>query len=219
MKEFSLRVEESDSKMRLDLYLIKNALKKKLGISRTSIQKLILDSKVTLNDKPIKSHHRVKPGELFKIKIEEPKPYNAEPEQMPLDIVYQDSDLAAVNKPSGMVVHPACGNYRHTLVNALLYHFKNLSHLHPQRPGIVHRLDKDTSGILVVAKNDKTHLALAKQFAKHSIRRQYVALVKGKMEFDEDVIDLPIGRDPKNWKKMSIDFGKRENMPRLITGH
>lgn len=209
MKEFSLKVKKSDAGMRLDLYLIKNALEKKLGMSRTSMQKLILQGQVTLNDKPVKPHHRIKTGELFKIKIEEPKPYDIEPEQIPLDIVYEDSDLAVINKPSGMVVHPAAGNYQHTLVNALLYHFKDLSRIHPKRPGIVHRLDKDTSGLLVVAKNNRTHLGLAKQFAKHTIKRQYTALVKGRVEFDENVIDLPIGRHPKNFKKMSIDFGEK----------
>jgi 23S rRNA pseudouridine1911/1915/1917 synthase len=209
MKEFSLKVGKSDSGMRLDLYLIKNILDKNLGISRTSIQKLIRDGKVTLNDKSVKSHHKVKTGELFVIKIEEPKPTTIEPEHIPLDIVYQDSDLAVINKPSGMVVHPGSGNYQHTLVNAILYHFKDLSHIHPKRPGIVHRLDKDTSGLILIAKNDKTHLGLAKQFAKHTIKRQYTALVKGKMEFDENVIDLPIGRHRRNFEKMSIDFSKK----------
>lgn len=209
MKEFQSKVQKSDSGMRLDLYLTKNVLEKNLGFSRTSIQKLILEGRVTVDGKPTMAHYRVKTGELVNIKIEEPKPCNIKPEQIPLDIVYEDSDLAVINKPSGMVVHPAPGNYQHTLVNALLYHFKDLSHINPNRPGIVHRLDKETSGLLVVAKNDKTHLALAKQFAKHTIKRQYSALVKGSMEFDENLIELPLGRHPKNWKKMSIAFGEK----------
>lgn len=209
MKEFSLKVEKSDSGMRLDLYLIKNAVKKNFGISRTSIQKLILDRNVTLGGKSTKPNYKVKAGELVKVNLVKPKPYNIEPEQINLDIVYQDRDLAVINKPAGLVVHPGSGNYEHTLVNALLYHFPILSRLHPKRPGIVHRLDKDTSGLLLVAKNDKAHLFLSKQFAKHTIKRQYIALVKGKMEFDEDMIDLPIGRNSKNWKKMSVDFSKK----------
>lgn len=108
-----------------------------------------------------------------------------------------------------MVVHPAPGNYQHTLVNALLYHFKTLSDVNPQRPGIVHRLDKDTSGLLVIAKNNFTHLGLAAQFAKHSIKRKYVALVKGKVEFDEDIIEMPIVRHPDKRKNMSVGFGKK----------
>ena len=207
MKEFNLSVEESDAGIRLDLYLTRHALEKNIGISRTAIQKLIQDGKVTLNGKPISAHHKIKAGELFNVKLEETKPDGIEPESIPLDIVYEDSDLAVINKPSGMVVHPGAGNAQHTLVNALLHHFKDLSHIQPNRPGIVHRLDKDTSGLLLIAKNDKAHLALAEQFAKHTIKRQYTALVKGSVEFDENVIELPLGRHLKNWKKMSVDFG------------
>lgn len=209
MKELNLKVEKSDSGMRLDLYLMKNAAEKKLGVSRTSIQKLIFEGQITINGKPRKVHYKIKTGEIINIKIEEPKPFNIEPEPIPLDIVYEDSDLAVINKPSGMVVHPAVGNYQHTLVNALLYHFKDLSRINPKRPGIVHRLDKDTSGLLVIAKNDETYLGLAKQFAKHTIKRQYIALVRGSVEFDENVIDLPLGRHLKNFKKMSIDFSEK----------
>lgn len=208
MKEFSLKVERKDSGMRLDLYLIKNILAKKQSISRTAIQKLIKEGKVILRDKSTKANYKIKTGDLFKINFEEPKPCAIEAESIPLQIIYEDDDVAIINKPAGMVVHPAAGNYQHTLVNALLYRFKNLSRINPQRPGIVHRLDKDTSGLLVIAKNDKAHLALTQQFAKHSVKRQYTALVKGSMEFDENVIELPLGRHPKNWKKMSVAFGK-----------
>jgi 23S rRNA pseudouridine1911/1915/1917 synthase len=112
------------------------------------------------------------------------------------------------------VVHPAPGNYAHTLVNALLYHFKNLSDINAQRPGIVHRLDKETSGLLVIAKNNQAHLGLSKQFSQHSIKRKYIALVKGKMEFDENIVDLPIGRHPHKRKEMSVGFGKNAKSAR-----
>ena len=125
-----------------------------------------------------------------------------------IKIVYEDDNIIVINKPAGLVVHPAPGNYEHTLVNALIYCFKNLSDINPQRPGIVHRLDKETSGLLVIAKNNTTHLALARQFAKHSIKRKYIALVKGKMEFDEDIIELPIGRHPRRRKNMAVGFAK-----------
>lgn len=207
MKEFNFTVEESDVGIRLDLYLARYASEKKIGISRTAIQKLVREGKVTLDGVPISVHHKIKVGELFNVKFEETKPDNLEPEPIPLDIIYEDNDLAVINKPSGMVVHPGAGNAQHTLVNALLYHFKDLSHIQPNRPGIVHRLDKDTSGLLLIAKNDKAHLALVKQFAEHSIKRQYTALVKGRMEFDENVIEVPLGRHSKNWKKVSVDFG------------
>ncbi len=124
-----------------------------------------------------------------------------------MEVIYEDKDLALINKEPGLVVHPAPGHYTHTLVNALLHHFKNLSDVHPQRPGIVHRLDKETSGLLVIAKNNFTHLALTSQFAKHSIRRKYIAIVKGRMEFNEGVIELPIGRHPVKRKSMSVGFG------------
>jgi 23S rRNA pseudouridine1911/1915/1917 synthase len=121
--------------------------------------------------------------------------------------VYEDEDLAVINKPGGLVVHPAPGNYEHTLANALLFHFKKLSDINPQRPGIVHRLDKDTSGILVVAKSNHVHLALSRQFADHSIKRKYIALVKGKMDYYENVIELPIGRHPFKRDQMAAGFG------------
>jgi 23S rRNA pseudouridine1911/1915/1917 synthase len=116
--------------------------------------------------------------------------------------------LAVINKPPGLVVHPAPGNRKHTLVNALLSRFKKLSAINPQRPGIVHRLDKETSGLLVIAKDDATHLELARQFAEHSIKRKYIALVKGRMKFDEGVIEMPIGRHPYKRKSMAVGFGE-----------
>jgi 23S rRNA pseudouridine1911/1915/1917 synthase len=209
MQEFSLKVEDPDSGMRLDLFLIKKTAEKDLGLSRTTIQKLIRDGYVKVDDRPTRAHYKIKTGELVWLSIQERQSLDLEGENIPLDIVYQDNDLAVINKPSGMVVHPASGNYQHTLANALLYHLKELSHINPERPGIVHRLDKDTSGLIVVARNDQAHLNLSKQFAKHTIKRQYTALVKGSMEFDENVIELPIGRHKRNWDKMSVDFGEK----------
>jgi len=210
MKDYIFKALPQEAGMRLDLFLTQNSFKNNLGFSRTFIQKLILEKKVTLGNLAlIKPHYKVKVGDELKVVIEEKKPNILEAENIPLDIVYEDCDLAIINKPSGLVVHPAPGNYEHTLVNALLYHFKELSSVNLQRPGIVHRLDKETSGLLVIAKNNAAHLALTKQFAKHSIKRKYIALVKGRMEFDENVIELPIGRHPIKRKNMSVSLGKK----------
>jgi 23S rRNA pseudouridine1911/1915/1917 synthase len=209
MAEYVLKVSAEQAGMRLDVFLAQFSDSNNLGLSRTFIQKLIRDGKVILGDSPqLKPHYKVKSGDRLKVIIEEKKSGILRPENIPLDIVYEDEDLAIINKPAGLVVHPAPGNYEHTLVNALLYHFKSLSDINPQRPGIVHRLDKETSGLLVIAKNNFAHLALSKQFAKHTIKRKYIAVVKGKMEFDENVIELPIARHPVKRKNMSVGFGQ-----------
>jgi 23S rRNA pseudouridine1911/1915/1917 synthase len=210
MQEYKLNVSSKEAGMRLDLFLLEFSKHKELGFSRTSIQRLLKQGKVTLKNNPLpKSHYRVKTGDEVRISIEDKKTDTITPENIPLDIVYEDEDLAIINKPSGLVVHPAPGNYKHTLVNALLYHFKNLSDINPQRPGVVHRLDKETSGLLVITKNNPACLNLAQQFAQHSIKRKYIALVKGCMEFDENIIELPIGRHPLKRKNMSVGFGKK----------
>jgi len=230
MQEYVLKVDEHEANTRLDLFLMEFSKKKNLGLSRTFIQRLVLDGKVTVNSSNlinpalapplytraglackggIKPHFKVKTGDEIMVRIEDKKPSILKAEEIPLDIIYEDEYLAIINKHAGLVVHPAPGNYEHTLVNALLYHFKKLSDINPQRPGIVHRIDKETSGLLVVAKDNVTHLALAKEFAKHSIKRKYIALVKGKMEFDENIIELPIGRHPYKRKNMSVGFGKK----------
>ncbi len=210
MQEYVLKVSAQDANMRLDLFLIEFSKKNNLGLSRTFVQKLISDGKVTVSSANLaKPHFKVRAGDEIRVCIEDKKPSILKAEEIPLDIVYEDEDLAIINKYSGIVVHPAPGNYEHTLVNALLYRFKKLSDINPHRPGIVHRLDKGTSGLLVVAKNNVAHLALAKQFAKHSIKRKYTALVKGKMEFDENIIELPIGRHPYKRKNMSVGCGKK----------
>lgn len=209
MQEYILKVLSEDSGKRLDLYLLEFFNSQKLGLSRTSIQKAISEGKVLINGEVfIKPHLKVKPEQEIIFKLEEKKGTVPSAEDIPLEIVYDDDDLAVINKPQGLVVHPAPGNYEHTLVNALLNKFKNLSDINPQRPGIVHRLDKDTSGLLLIAKNNTSHLELSKQFAEHSIKRKYVALVKGKMEYNENIIELPIGRNPLKRENMSVSFGK-----------
>ena len=210
MLEYSLKVSPEHAGMRLDLLLAKYSSDNDLGLSRTAIQKLILESKVRLNNcKEIKPHHKLKEGDEVGIFIEEKKQHNILAEEIPLEVVFQDQDLAVINKPSGLVVHPAPGNLEHTLVNALLYRFKSLSDVNPQRPGIVHRLDKETSGLIVIAKNNFAHHSLAKQFAKHSIKRLYIAVVRGRVEFDENVIELPIGRHPFKRKNMAVSFSAK----------
>jgi len=210
MAKYAIKVKPEQAGRRLDLFLIdffnnQNSL----GYSRTLLKNCILNGKVAAKDLVIKKpHYKVKIDDEITVIIEEKKQSGIKPEDLPLDIVYEDEDLAIINKSSGLVVHPAVGNYEHTLVNALLYHFKSLSDINPQRPGIVHRLDKETSGLLVIAKNNPAHLNLSQQFAEHSIRRKYIALVRGKMEFDENVIELPIGRHPIKRKDMSVNFAK-----------
>jgi len=210
MQVHTIKVVPEDSGKRLDLFLLAFTRQKKLGFSRTHIQRLIEEGNITLGESTrIKSNYKIKAGEEFRVCLANKDPADiVRAEDIPLDVVYEDRDLAVINKPTGLVVHPAPGNPKHTLVNALLHRFKNLSDINPHRPGIVHRLDKETSGLLVVAKNNFTHLGLAQQFAKHSIKRKYVALVKGKVEFNEGVIEIPIGRDPKKRKSMSAGFSE-----------
>jgi len=195
--------------MRLDLLLSEYASNNNLGLSRTNIQKLIIAGKVFLNSRPVdKPHHKVNSGEEVRFAPPEKEKTQILPEQISLDVVYEDDDLAVINKQAGLVVHPAPGNREHTLVNALLSRFTSLSDINKNRPGIVHRLDKETSGLLVIAKNNASHLKLAKQFAEHSIERKYIAIVAGKVEFDEDVIEAPIGRHPLKRKNMSVNFSE-----------
>ncbi len=217
MQEYLLKVSAQDANKRLDLFIIEFSNNNNLGLSRTFIQRLIQEAKVTVNSaNPAKPHTKVKSGDEIRIYIEDAKPSTLKAEEIPLDIIYEDEDLAVINKYPGLVVHPAPGNYEHTLANALLYHFKKLSDINPQRPGIVHRLDKETSGLLVIAKNNSAHLALTKQFSDHSIKRKYIALVKGKIEFDEDVIELPIGRHPYKRKNMAVGFGKNTKYAKTL---
>lgn len=210
MKEFVFKVSEQDTGKRLDLVLAEISRKDNLGLSRSLIQQLIREGKVSLSGRVVTTaHHKVKAGDEVSFSAKEQESAGLLAENIPLDIVYEDEYLAVINKPPGLVVHPAPGNYAHTLVNALLYRFKKLSSINPQRPGIVHRLDKETSGLLVVAKDNQAHLVLARQFAKHTIKRRYVALVKGRVEFDEGIIEIPIGRHPIRRKDMAAGFGAK----------
>jgi 23S rRNA pseudouridine1911/1915/1917 synthase len=211
--EYTIVVSAEDQGKRLDVFILEFTKAKGLGLSRTAVQKFLAAGNIVLaigkeGAGGLKPHHKVKPGDAFILRIPEKAPLPLVAEAIPLEIIYQDEDLAVLNKPSGLVVHPAPGNYQHTLVNALFHHFPQLSDVNPQRPGIVHRLDKDTSGLLLIAKNNKSHLDLAEQFSRHSIKRKYLALVKGKVEFDENVIELPIGRHPFKRECMSAAWGK-----------
>ncbi len=205
--QFILEVSEDQALMRLDLLLTNYAAQNNLALSRTHIQKLILEGKVFLNsDIMRKANHKVKPGEHIQVILPEKEEQKLLPEKISLDVVYEDDDLAVINKQAGLVVHPAPGNRQHTLANALLGRFKQLSDVNKDRPGIVHRLDKETSGLLVIAKNNASHLKLAKQFAEHSIQRKYIAIVSGRVEFDEDVIEAPIGRHPVKRQNMAVSY-------------
>ena len=175
------------------------------ALSRSALQNLIEQGCVTKNAAPVNKKEKVVPGAVYTVELPDPQPIEARPQNIPLDIVYEDDDLLVVNKPKGMVVHPAPGNPDGTLVNALLYHCRDLSGINGEiRPGIVHRLDKDTSGVMVVAKNDFAHLSLAKQIEQKSAQRIYIALVFGNIKQDTGEIIANIGRDPKNRQRMAV---------------
>ena len=172
--------------------------------SRSQIQRWIEDGHVKVNDQPVKPKYKLAVGDVVTITPEKPKKIDLVPENIPLDIVYEDDDVIVVNKPQGMVVHPAPGHPDHTLVNALLYH-SPLSTINGEfRPGIVHRIDKDTSGLLAVAKNDLAHTVLASQLKDHSMARTYEAIVCGVLKEDSGTVDAPIGRHPSDRKKMCV---------------
>ena len=207
MEELLLEVKAEEAKMRLDLFLTDYALRNNLGLSRTNIQKLIHEGKVFVNSQAVnKPHQKLNALDQLQVFIPEKEESEFLPEEIPLEIVYEDQDVLVINKQSGLVVHPAPGNRQHTLVNALLGRLTELSDINKNRPGIVHRLDKETSGLLVIAKNNASHLKLVKQFAQHSIQRKYIAIVSGRVEFDQDVIEAPIGRHPLKRKNMAVSF-------------
>ena len=193
---------ESDEGKRIDSFLTSNCPE----MTRSMIQKLIENGNVTVNEKVIAKNYKLKNKDSIALFIPDPEIMEAKPENIPLDIVYEDDDLLVVNKPRNMVVHPAPGNHDGTLVNALLYHCGNsLSGINGvMRPGIVHRIDKDTSGLLIVAKNDFSHRLLAEQIKVHSFERKYMAVVYGNLKDDEGTIDAPIGRHPTDRKKMTV---------------
>ncbi len=174
-------------------------------LTRSAVKRLADEGRVSLNGKPAKASSEVKCGDHVRVDVPDPVPTRAVPEDIPIDIVYEDDDIAVVNKPQGMTVHAGAGNYEGTLVNALLFRLKNLSGVGgAYRPGIVHRIDKDTSGLLVVAKNDFAHLSLSEQIAKRNAKREYVALLEGVLKEESGRIATDIGRDPKNRLKMAV---------------
>ncbi len=179
------------------------------SLSRSAIQKLIAEGCVSLNGQVCTEKKRkVNTGDIIEILVPEPEELDVTAEDIPLDIVYEDDDVLVVNKPKGMVVHPAAGNYTGTLVNAIMYHCKGrLSSINGViRPGIVHRIDKDTSGLLMIAKTDEAHRCLAKQLAEHTIKRSYQAIVYNNFTEDEGVVDAPIGRDPSNRLRQAVTY-------------
>ena len=199
---FNFTAELVDEEKRIDLFLQERMPQ----YSRSALQKLILDGFVLVKGKIVQKNYRLSAGETVSLSVPAPRELNIRPENIPLDIIYEDRDLLVVNKPKGMVVHPAPGNYSGTLVNALLYHCKNeLSGINGViRPGIVHRIDKDTSGLLMVAKNDRAHLCLAEQIKDHSFDRVYETIVYGYFKEEEGTVRAPIGRHPVDRKKMAV---------------
>lgn len=196
----TVTAEAEDAGTRADVFLAA-----KLGVSRSNMQKLLEDGRVKRGEKIIKANYKVRAGEMFVVDIPEPEPIEAVPENIPLDIIYEDDDVVVLNKARGMVVHPAPGNYTGTLVNALLYHCSNLSGINSAiRPGIVHRLDKDTSGIMIVAKNDAAHISLSQQIQSKTAVRTYLAVVRGKIKTDSGTIETQIARDKTDRKKMAV---------------
>lgn len=196
----TVTAEAEDAGTRADVFLAA-----KLGVSRSNMQKLLEDGRVKRGEKIIKANYKVRAGEMFVVDIPEPEPIEAVPENIPLDIIYEDDDVVVLNKARGMVVHPAPGNYTGTLVNALLYHCSNLSGINSAiRPGIVHRLDKDTSGIMIVAKNDAAHISLSQQIQNKTAVRTYLAVVRGNIKTDSGTIETQIARDKTDRKKMAV---------------
>ncbi len=203
MEKFRFQITEDMEEERIDkcISMLIDSL------SRSFIQKMIKEERVLVNDKPVKGSYRVKVDDDVAFELPESVEPDIEPENIPLHILYEDKDVIVVNKPKGMVVHPAAGHYRGTLVNALMYHCgKELSGINGvMRPGIVHRIDMDTTGSLIVCKNDKAHNFIAEQLKEHSINRKYHAICHGVLKEDEGTIDKPIGRHPQERKKMAVN--------------
>ena len=203
MENYTFKVKDGEGSARIDQYLVGVFPS---AISRSHLKKLIDNGNVLVNGARVKAHHNVKPGETIEIRLEEIAPAAAEAEDIKLDIIYEDDDIVVINKQPGIAVHPGAGIHSGTLVNALLYHCKTLSDISEAGPGIVHRLDKDTSGVMVVAKNNASHAQLARQFKERAVKKNYIALVRGSVELDEGTVDLPIGRHASNRQKMAVRY-------------
>jgi len=196
-------VAPEDAGVRIDRYLSDQCQ----DISRSYLQKLLKEQSVLVEEKPVKSNYKVNTGDRISLTLPEIREPEIVPEDIPLDIIYEDKDIILINKPKGMVVHPAAGHYSGTLVNGLMSHCRNeLSGINGvMRPGIVHRIDMDTTGVLIVCKNDMAHNSISEQLKEHSITRRYAAIVHGILKEDEGTINAPIGRHPIDRKKMSIN--------------
>lgn len=204
MNVLSFTVASDTVSVRIDRYLTEQCPE----LSRSYIQKLLKDQKVKADHKTVKANYKVQPGQEIVVEIPDAEPLDIQPEDIPLDILYEDPYLLVVNKPKGMVVHPAAGHTGGTLVNAVMAHCgENLSGINGVlRPGIVHRIDKDTTGALLVCKTDEVHRSLAEQLKEHSIKRRYRAIVRGNLKEDTGTIEGPIGRHPTDRKKMAINY-------------
>ena len=216
-EHFSFHVDKGQTPLRIDKFLmnfVENA-------TRTKIQAAAKNGSIKVNGVVVKSNYKVKPQDDIRVLFEYPPHENLLiAENIDLDIVYEDDDLVVVNKPAGMVVHPGHGNYSGTLINALIYHFENLPKNSSNRPGLVHRLDKDTSGLLVIAKNDESMVHLSNQFAEKTSKREYIAMVWGNVKDDSGKIDNHIGRNPKNrLQNIVLDDDKIENGKRAVTNY
>lgn len=203
MEEYNIDASEEWIDKRIDKMLSEYFA----DYSRSFLKKLFDDGLITVNNKSVKPSYKVKSADMIDISVPDPVNIDIAPENIPLDIIYEDDDIILVNKPKGMVVHPAPGHYGGTLVNGLMYHFgDSLSGINGEfRPGIVHRIDMDTTGVLVVCKNDSAHRSLSEQLHEHSITRKYYAIVHGNIQQNEGTVDAPIGRSPKDRKKMAVN--------------
>ena len=207
-----MKIEVKNSQDRIDKYLASNTL-----YSRELINKMLKDGYILVNNNIVKSSYKVKENDIIEIKDGYIKENNIVASNIPIEVVYEDKHLMVINKPSGLVVHPGNGNYDNTLVNGLMYYTNNLSDIgEKERPGIVHRLDKDTSGLMLVAKDNLTHELLADDFKKHSIHREYIALVDGVIEVNKGTIDAPIKRDKDNFLKMKVASGGKRAITHFI---
>lgn len=196
-----LVVADQDAGLRLDAFLAARLP----SYSRVQLRRAVLKQYVTVDDSSVKAAHRLRTGQRVVVRLPDAPQHGTKPEEIPLDVLFEDEDLIAINKPPGMVVHPARGHWSGTLAAALAYHFDRLSQVGGStRPGIVHRLDRDTSGVIVVAKHDAAHMALAAQFEQRTVQKQYVAIVCGHPDHDSDLIDLPIGAHPYQRERMAI---------------
>lgn len=203
MEIYTFTPDDEQKNVRIDKFLSEQLPDQ----SRSYLQKLLKEGNVTVNEKPVKANYKVQLSDTVRLELPEPENLDILPEDIPLDILYEDEDVLIINKPKGMVVHPSVGHYTHTVVNAVMFHCKDhLSGINGvMRPGIVHRIDMDTTGAIVICKNDMSHQSLADQLKEHSITRKYRALVHGNLKEDEGMVEGPIGRHPTDRKKMAIN--------------